>query len=844
MPMTVKELAKALEIKTKEVMKVLLELGSPIDGPQSTVEDQMIDKAADLIWRRFNKPEGGRFRLAAEEEEQAPAEAKEDKPAEEPKPKAEPEPQQKPEKQKEAKPQKEPAVASKAEEKKKEVKKPKAAEAEKKQPAAEKEQPVEVVKPVEVPQPEVKEKQQPKKKAGKTAPPVSDLELEKPEPKAGKGKKALEDKPRRAKPQKGKLRRSIAPDEIDLAVPETKEDGFAPPVEMRSSKAKSRKAAKKKQQAQPKQKAIIKPKPTKVKIPESLTVKDLAGLMGIEAAAIIKKLMELGMMININQYIDQETAALVATEFNLEVELEEIRDETELPVEETEDREEDLVERPPVVTIMGHVDHGKTSLLDAIRESRVTATEAGGITQHIGAYQVDLDGKKITFLDTPGHEAFTSMRARGAQATDIAVLVVAADDGVMPQTVEAINHAKAADVPIIVAINKIDKPTANPDRVKQELTEHQLVPEEWGGETICVPVSALRKEGIDQLLEMILLVAEIRELKANPKRMASGIVIEAKLDKGRGPVATVLVQNGTLRIGDSVLVGEVAGKIRAMFNENGEGVKEAGPAMPVEILGLDSLPEAGDTFQAVEDDKLARYVADKRSEKRREEEMAASSRISLDELFAQAKEGEIQQLNIVLKADVQGSAEAVRQSLEQLSTEEVKVQIIHSAAGAISDSDVMLAAASGAIVIGFNVRPDSSAKKLAERENVEIRLYRVIYDAIEDMKAALAGLLKPEEREVILGQAEVRATFRVPKVGVVAGCYVTEGKVLRSANARIIRDGIVIYEGKLSSLKRFKDDVREVTEGYECGIGIERYNDIKEGDILEFFQMQQEQTAV
>ncbi len=436
------------------------------------------------------------------------------------------------------------------------------------------------------------------------------------------------------------------------------------------------------------------------------------------------------------------------------------------------------------------------------------------------------------------------MRARGAQATDIAVLVVAADDGVMPQTVEAINHAKAADVPIIVAINKIDKPTANPDRVKQELTEHQLVPEEWGGETICVPVSALRKEGIDQLLEMILLVAEIRELKANPKRMASGIVIEAKLDKGRGPVATVLVQNGTLRIGDSVLVGEVAGKIRAMFNENGEGVKEAGPAMPVEILGLDSLPEAGDTFQAVEDDKLARYVADKRSEKRREEEMAASSRISLDELFAQAKEGEIQQLNIVLKADVQGSAEAVRQSLEQLSTEEVKVQIIHSAAGAISDSDVMLAAASGAIVIGFNVRPDSSAKKLAERENVEIRLYRVIYDAIEDMKAALAGLLKPEEREVILGQAEVRATFRVPKVGVVAGCYVTEGKVLRSANARIIRDGIVIYEGKLSSLKRFKDDVREVTEGYECGIGIERYNDIKEGDILEFFQMQQEQTAV
>ena len=830
MPMTVKELANALEIKTKDVMKVLLELGSPIEGPRSHVGEEMIDKAADLIWRRFNKPDAGRFRLEIEEE--PAAQVKEAAPPVEP-------PVEKPQVKEETPTEQKPQLAEKKPASKKKVEPP-AAEPKVEKPKAQpkpvsetKQEPPAKAAPVKA---RPQEQSQPQAKA--TVAPA-----EKKDDRSGKAPRKQEEKPRRPKQQKGKLSRTVKPEELDTSAPEIKTEGFAPPAAARRGKGK--RPSKKRVQQRSKQKALIKPKPTMVKIPASLAIKDLAGLMGIEASAIIKKLMGLGMMLNINQFIDQETAAIVAADFGLEVELEEIRDETALPVDEIVDKEEDLGERPPVVTIMGHVDHGKTSLLDAIRASKVVASEAGGITQHIGAYQVDSGGRKITFLDTPGHEAFTAMRARGAQATDIAVLVVAADDGVMPQTVEAINHAKAADVPIIIAINKMDKPTANPDRVKQELTEYELVPEEWGGETICVPVSALRKEGIDQLLEMILLVAELRELKANPQRLAQGIVIEAKLDKGRGPVASVLIQNGTLRVGDSVLVGEVAGKIRAMFNELGEAIGEAGPSSPVEILGLDNVPDAGDNIQAVEDDKLARQVADKRLEKRREEEMASGGQVSLEELFEQVKEGNTQELRIVLKADVQGSAEAVRQSLEQLTGDEVKVQVIHSAVGAISESDVMLATASRAIIIGFNVRPDNSAKKLAERENVDIRLYRVIYEAIEHVKAAMLGMLKPEEQEVVLGQAEVRAIFKVPKAGVIAGSYVTEGKVLRSASVRVIRDGIVVYEGKLSSLKRFKDDAREVAEGYECGIGVERFNDIKEGDVLEFYQMQEvgKQTA-
>lgn len=588
------------------------------------------------------------------------------------------------------------------------------------------------------------------------------------------------------------------------------------------------KVAKNKKKEQSSQPAV-----SEIEIEEKIVVKDFAEMISVDATTVIKKLMELGVMAALNQEIDFDTAQIVGAEFGVDVKQK--QPEAELQeLEDIEDDPESLEERPPVVTVMGHVDHGKTSLLDVIRKTNVTATEAGGITQHIGAYQAEVDGKKITFLDTPGHEAFTTMRARGAQATDIAVLVVAADDGVMPQTVEAINHAKAAGVPIIVAINKIDKPDANPERVKQELTEHGLVPEEWGGDTICVPVSALKKEGIDNLLEMILLVAEMEELKANPNREARGIVIETQLDKGRGPVATMLVQKGTLKIGDSLVVGSTYGKVRAMMDHKGKRVKEAGPSTPVEVLGLSDLPEAGEIFQVM-DEKTARFLAEKRQEIKREEELQRKSKVSLDNLFSTLESGKVKELNIVVKGDVQGSVEALSQSLEQASTDEVKVNIIHKGVGAISETDVMLASASKAIIIGFNVRPDTNARKAAEQENIDLRLYRVIYEAIDDVKAAMAGLLEPELKEEILGQAEVRATFKVPKVGTIAGCYVTEGKVTNNAQVRIVRDGVVIHEGKIESLKRFKDDVREVAQGYECGIGIENYNDVKEGDIFEFY---------
>ncbi|NLM51809.1 MAG: translation initiation factor IF-2 [Firmicutes bacterium] len=569
-----------------------------------------------------------------------------------------------------------------------------------------------------------------------------------------------------------------------------------------------------------------------------ITVGELADKLGVGAAEIISKLIELGVMATINQAIDTEIAQMLAEDygFNVEIKLDEL--EAEL-IEQVEDKEEDLRPRPPVVTVLGHVDHGKTSLLDAIRQANVTSSEAGGITQHIGAYQATYQGKKIVFLDTPGHEAFTAMRARGAQVTDIAIIVVAADDGVMPQTVEAINHVKAAGVPIIVAINKIDKPTANPNRVRQQLTEYGLVAEEWGGDTIMVEVSALKKTGLDNLLEMILLVAEMAELKANPNKPALGTVIEAKLDKGRGPVATVLVQDGTLNVGDSIICGTIYGKVRAMIDDRGKRVKKAGPSTPVEILGLSDVPEAGDDLQAVSNDKIARQVAEKRAEKRRELELNKTTKISLDDLFNQIQQGDVKELNIIIKADVQGSVEALRESLIKLSTEEVRIQIIHSAVGAVAESDVMLASASNAVIIGFNVRPEQNARKLAEKENVEIRLYRVIYEAIEDVQNAMKGMLAPQYQEVVLGQAEVRQLFKVSRLGTIAGSHVLEGKITRNADIRVIRDGIVVHEGKISSLKRFKDDVREVVAGYDCGILLEKFNDLKEGDILEAFTMEE-----
>ena len=579
-----------------------------------------------------------------------------------------------------------------------------------------------------------------------------------------------------------------------------------------------------------------------VVLEDSITVQDLAGKKKKKATDVIMKLMTMGVMATINQELDVDTATIIAEEFGATVEVK-VSKEEEL-FTDIEDAPEDLQHRPPVVTIMGHVDHGKTSLLDMIRSTHVTSTEAGGITQHIGAYQVETHGQKITFLDTPGHEAFTAMRARGAQITDIAILVVAADDGVMPQTIEAIDHAKAAKVPIIVAVNKIDKPEADPERIKQELTNYGLVPEEWGGDTIMVPVSAKKGIGIDDLLDMILLVAEMAELKANPNRNAKGKVIESKLDKGRGPVATLLVQAGTLHVGDFLIVGTTQGRIRAMFDYKGRSLKTAGPSMPVEILGLNEVPEAGDDYIAVDNEKLAKQVADKRQKEKHQQEIARNTKVSLEDLFAQIKEGEIKELNIVLKADVQGSIEAIRQSLEKLGNDEVRVNIIRTAVGGIREADVMLAAASNALIIGFNVRPDANARKLAEKEEIQINTYRVIYEAIEDVKAALSGMLDPDIKEVELGQAEIRSIFKVPKVGAVAGCYITEGKFTRSARVRVVRDGVVIHEGNLASLKRFKDDVKEVASGFECGLSIERFNDIKEGDILEAYTFEEVKRAL
>ncbi|HHW67399.1 MAG TPA: translation initiation factor IF-2 [Epulopiscium sp.] len=577
-----------------------------------------------------------------------------------------------------------------------------------------------------------------------------------------------------------------------------------------------------------------------IQIPNKVSVQTLAEKLGKTPAEIIKSLMMRGIMASINQEVDFDTASQVAEEYGILLEEETQETLEEKMFEEEPDSPEDLLERPPVVVVMGHVDHGKTSLLDAIRKSNVTAKEAGGITQHIGASTVEVDGKKITFLDTPGHEAFTAMRMRGAQVTDIAILVVAADDGVMPQTIEAINHAKAANVQIIVAINKIDKPGANPDRVKQELADYGLLAEEWGGDTICVPVSAVTKTNLDTLLEMVLLVAEMAELKANPNKRARGTIIEAQLDKGRGPVATVLVQSGTLKVGDPIVAGSTHGRIRAMMDDKGRRVKKAGPSTPVEILGLSEVPSAGDRFYVAESDKQARHYAEILAERNREQSLRATpNKVSLDDLFSQIQSGNVKQLNIVVKADVQGSVEAVKQSLERLSNDEVRIHTIHGGVGAITESDVMLASASNAIIIGFNVRPEAGAKSVAETEKVDIRLYRVIYNAIEDIEAAMKGMLDPEFQEKVIGHAEIRQTFKVSGVGTIGGAYVQDGKLVRNAKVRIVRNGIVVYEGQLSSLKRFKDDVKEVNAGYECGLSFEKFNDIKEGDIVEAFIMEE-----
>lgn len=583
----------------------------------------------------------------------------------------------------------------------------------------------------------------------------------------------------------------------------------------------------------------------KITLSETVTVRDLARKLNVKSSIIIKELMEQGIIVTINQKVKREQAEKIAQKFNYTVAAQEATDKAKDVKKEirniiAKEQDPDLRSRPPIVTVMGHVDHGKTSLLDTIRKANVTASEAGGITQHIGAYKVVINDKNIVFLDTPGHEAFTELRSRGAKVTDVAVLVVAADDGVMPQTIEAINHAKAANIPIIVAINKIDKQNANPERIKQQLTEHGLIPEDWGGDTVCVLVSAKNGTGIDELLEMIILVAEMSELKAEYNVSAVGTIIEAQLDKGRGPVATLIVQKGILHIGDAIVAGTSYGKVRAMIDDRGNRIKKTLPSNPVEVLGLSDVPNAGDLLYTVDDDKLARQIAEKRREKQKENEFKMmSQRVTLDKLFQQIKEGEVKELNLIIKGDVQGSVEALTHSIEKLDTDEIKIKVIHGAVGTVTESDVMLASASNAIIIGFNVRPEPNTNKLAEKEKVDIRVYRVIYEALEDIQSAMKGMLEPVYREVVIGRADVRATFKVPNVGIVAGCYISDGKVTRNSLIRVVRDGIIVYEGKIDSLKRFKDDVREVSEGYECGISIEKFNDIKEGDIFEAFIMEE-----
>ena len=829
----VQEIARDLKVTSKEIIEKLAEMKQNVKGPSSQLDEvqlglifDIFTSLADMGDEPIVKPEKPKKKAAEKkvEEKAAPAEEKKEEPKKE-------------EKQEEKKTNEDKKPAAKVnEEKKTEEKAKEKAVVEEKKSLEKKEE-----KPVQAEQP---------KKEKKTPPP----------PPAPMKKKPKEEKPivaeelsdedlvikAESKSRYVDTRTStVEIEKIDSR--ERLEDMVSDNMSnMSGGRSKKKKKANKERnfiKEQPQQQKKEEPKkvqtPSVIEIPDTITVGDFAQKLGKGAAEVIKKLMMLGVMATVNQAIDFETAQLIAMDFGIEVKLEVILTKEDILFMEEEDNPDDLMPRPPVVVVMGHVDHGKTSLLDAIRNTSVASGEAGGITQHIGAYSVRLNDRDITFLDTPGHEAFTTMRARGAQVTDVAIIVVAADDGIMPQTIEAINHAKAAGVQIIVAINKIDRESANVDRVKQMLVEYELVPEEWGGDTVCVEVSAKKNINIDGLLEMVLLVADMQELKANPNKAAKGTVIEAQVDRGRGPVATVLVQEGTLNVGDVVIAGTAVGHVRAMVNDKGRRVKVAGPSTPVEILGLSEVPSGGDIFNVVKDEKLARDVAASRKQEQKENIFNQTVKVSLDNLFSQIDEGNMKELNIIVKADVQGSVEAVKQSLEKLSNEEVRVKAIHCGVGAVNESDVMLANASNAIIVGFNVRPDAGASAAAERQEVDIRLYRVIYQAIEEIEAAMKGMLDPEFKEVVLGHAEVRQTFKVSGVGTIAGSYVTDGKITRNAEVRVVRNGIVVFEGKIDSLKRFKDDAKEVSESFECGIGVENYNDIKEGDIIECFQMQE-----
>ncbi|MCQ2481144.1 MAG: translation initiation factor IF-2 [Clostridia bacterium] len=840
----ISELAKDFDIKPNDVIDIIQAKFDVKKARTANMEEEELnivlekltkDHEVDSLDAYFEMTSGGKKEEVKAEEKPAekPAEKKEEKKEE----KAAEKPAEKPQEKKteEKKPQEKKA------EKKPEDKKPAEKKAEKPAEKAEK-------KPENKPQEKKAEDKKPQNEQKK--PKMPQMPQNKPQQK----EKNKENKPMQHRTKGEQTTVDLRANNVDLEKYNEKYENIAPAssknaiergvskqkINQKSKQYNKKGASGKKKETEKERLARIAAERAKkpqlqLKIPDEITVGELASMLRMTAAEVIKKLFMLGQMATINDMLDYDTAAIVAEELGAKVEKLVVVAIEDRIIDDSEDDEADLERRDPVVVVMGHVDHGKTSILDAIRNTAVTATEAGGITQHIGAHRVSINGSDITFLDTPGHAAFTSMRLRGAMATDIAILVVAADDGIMPQTIEAISHAKAAGVQIIVAINKMDKPEANPDRVLQQLTEYELVPEEWGGDTICVPVSAKTKMGIDSLLESILLVAEMQELKANPNRSAKGVVIEARLDKGRGPVSTLLVQNGTLKSGDIIVAGTAVGRVRVMTDDKGRKVKEAGPSVPVEIMGLAEVPQAGDSFDAVNDERLARELVEQRKAKAKEEQFKEYQKVTLENLFDSIKEGELKELNIIIKADVQGSAEAVKQSLVKLSNDEVKVRVIHAGVGAISESDVMLANASNAIIVGFNVRPDNVANENAERDGVELRCYRVIYDAINDVEAAIKGMLAPKFRDVDIGQAEVRQVVKISSVGNIAGCYVTTGKVLRNAKVRVVRDGIVVAEDEMASLKRFKDDVKEVAKGFECGIGLNKFNDIKEGDIFEFF---------
>ncbi len=810
----VHDIAKELNVTSKDIIEKLASVGVEVKSHQSVLETEQLGMVLDIYTQLHDMGDAKLVKPVKEVKEEK-AEVKEEK-KEEKKPEQKPEPKE----------EKQPAPKLKAE--KPAERKPEKKETAKPAPAAEKKPVKENKKPENKPV---------KKKKEEPARPAETIEQIEQTENAFVVEAKTDVRYVDTRTSTADLEKIETTERLESMV----DDNMNKLEGGRSKKKKKNKNREKQMQQETKRPAPgpEEKAPEIVEIPEEITVGELAQRLDKSAAEIVKKLLMLGIMATITQTIDYDTAALIAEEMGIEVKKEVVLTKEDILFSEEEDRPEDLVPRPPVVVVMGHVDHGKTSLLDAIRNTSVISTEAGGITQHIGAYSVRLNDRDITFLDTPGHEAFTTMRARGAQVTDVAILVVAADDGIMPQTIEAINHARAAGVTIVVAINKIDKENANVERVKQMLVEQELIPEEWGGDTVCVEISAKKNINIDGLLEMVLLIADMKELKANPNKPAKGTVIEAQIDKGRGPVATVLVQEGTLNVGDIVIAGTAVGHVRAMVNDKGRRVKTAGPSTPVEILGLSEAPSGGDNFRVVKDEKLARDVAEARRREQKENQFNSTVKVSLDNLFSQIDEGNMKELDVIIKADVQGSVEAVRQSLEKLSNDEVRVRAIHGGVGAINESDVMLANASNAIIVGFNVRPDAGAVSAAERQEVDIRLYRVIYQAIEEIEAAMKGMLDPEYKEVVIGHAEVRQTFKVSGIGTIAGAYVTDGKITRNAQIRIVRDGIVVHEGEIDSLRRFKDDVKEVAESFECGIGIEKFNDIKDGDVLECFVMEE-----